>query len=234
MNELIRYDQARQLLRECATVDEAKDIRDKAAALAYYAKQRDDVEAAVWLSEIKLRAVQRIAEISRALPKAEAHGGKIWLPDGRKSKSETLADAGISTSSANEYEQLIGGPTEQGTAAAMAATEAYFAHSRAAQIPPTQAGLRAAVKSALDDALGPDPPRPKPKRISPQAAAFADWTGAVQTVAELDCDLESIARLFSMEDDLLNEAEAALPRLQRWIRILREVVNVETGTRTPA
>jgi hypothetical protein len=58
-------------------------------------------------AEIRLRASIRIGEISRELEKAEAHGGKICLPNGRKSKSETLKAAGIPVSTANDYEQLI-------------------------------------------------------------------------------------------------------------------------------
>jgi hypothetical protein len=57
------------------------------------------------LPKIKLRACQRIGEISRDLEKAEAHGGKICLPSDGKSKSDTLAAAWISTSTANRYEE---------------------------------------------------------------------------------------------------------------------------------
>jgi hypothetical protein len=56
-----------------------------------------------------LRACQRIGEISLELEKAESHGGKIWLPDDGKSKAEQLQAAGLSTSTAYRYEQLVGG-----------------------------------------------------------------------------------------------------------------------------
>jgi hypothetical protein len=39
----------------------------------------------------------------------KSHSCKICLSDGRKSKSQTLKDAGIPVSSANDYEQLAGG-----------------------------------------------------------------------------------------------------------------------------
>jgi len=63
----------------------------------------------VFHAEIRLGASIRIGELSRELEKAEAHGGKIRLPADGKSKDETLAAAGISTTTAHRYEQLTGG-----------------------------------------------------------------------------------------------------------------------------
>jgi hypothetical protein len=53
-------------------------------------------------AEIRLRACQRIGEISRDL---ETHQG-LRSNDETKSKAEALAEAGISTSTANRYERL--------------------------------------------------------------------------------------------------------------------------------
>ena len=64
---LVRYEQARIALSECARIDEAAEIRDKAAAMAAYARQREDRDLAVWVSEIQLRASVRIGELSREL-----------------------------------------------------------------------------------------------------------------------------------------------------------------------
>jgi hypothetical protein len=74
MSALIRYEQARTALAECARIDEASEIRDKAAALAAYARQRDDRDLEVWVREIHLRACVRIGELSRELERAD-HGG---------------------------------------------------------------------------------------------------------------------------------------------------------------
>ena len=104
--ELTRYDAARQALAECVRVDDAKDIRDRAAALAAYARQRDDTELQVWVSEIHLRACTRIGQLSRELERTQ--GFAAIHPTGGKNatKTDALADAGISTSTANRYEQL--------------------------------------------------------------------------------------------------------------------------------
>lgn len=108
MTQLVRYEQARQALQIAVTVDEAKDIRDKAAALEAYARQKNDVEMERWVAEIKLRAITRIGEISRELETAP-HGpgrGKSHANDGKPFKAATLKAAGISTSTAHRAEKL--------------------------------------------------------------------------------------------------------------------------------
>jgi hypothetical protein len=90
--------------RRNAQLDVVKDIADRAEALRAYARQRRDVEQEIQMAEIRLRAYRRIGEISRELETAEAHGGKIWLPDGGKTKAAVLKAAGLSTSVAQRCE----------------------------------------------------------------------------------------------------------------------------------
>jgi len=78
------------------------------------------------MTEIRRRAEIRIGELSRELEKAErgdGPAGTFALPGGRKSKTQALADAGISTSTAHEYEQLTGGADARGEVAAKRAIE---------------------------------------------------------------------------------------------------------------
>lgn len=105
--QLVRYDKARRALAACANIDEAKDIRDKAAALKAYAEQRGDLELERWVTEIKLRAIRRIGELSRELDASKGGANPAaTLPDGGKSKSSVLKAAGLSTSTAYRAEQL--------------------------------------------------------------------------------------------------------------------------------
>jgi hypothetical protein len=230
MPALVRYEQARTALAECARIDEASEVRDKAAALAAYARQRDDRELEVWVREIHLRACVRIGELSRELERADhgGSGGGSKFPAVGISKAQALAEAGISTSTAHRYEELAGGRGEQAQAAGRAAMEAYFAQSRADGTPPTTTGLRGAVLDAVQATIGPPPPRPKrpspppePPKVAPIGADWVDWTGAVQDLARLDCDLpELAARSAALMPTLLREALQAAERLRIWINLL--------------
>lgn len=104
---LTRYEAMRTAVAECTRIDEAAKIRDKAAALAAYARQRDDKDLEQWVCEIRVRACVRIGELSLLLDKSKGGANPdATLPAGGKSKYRVLADAGISTTTAARYEQL--------------------------------------------------------------------------------------------------------------------------------
>jgi hypothetical protein len=70
--------------------------------------------------KIRRRACIRIGELSRDLETAQGARNELLPSDGKKSKSETLADAGISTSTASRYEELAGGKEQQAQGVAKA------------------------------------------------------------------------------------------------------------------
>lgn len=109
MTELVRYEAARQALAEAHSVDEVKNVADKAAALQLYAKQAQDKDLEWHAAEIRLRAKRRIGELSRELEKAEhgpGRGNKRVPNQGKPFKSEALKSAGISPSEAHRCELL--------------------------------------------------------------------------------------------------------------------------------
>lgn len=134
MVQLVKYEAARHALQEARSVDEVKDVKDKAEALRLYAKQAHDKDMEIWTAEIKLRAVRRLGELSAALEKSGGGANPLaTLTDGGKSKSEALASAGISTTAANRYENVAAIPANE--------FEAYIAEQKDAREPATLTGI---------------------------------------------------------------------------------------------
>jgi hypothetical protein len=111
-NALSRYDQARKALADCVVVDEAKGIRDKAAALAVYAQQAKDRELEHMALEIRLRAERRAGELLRA---TELNKGAAGNPGGRgaalvqrpgATAQPRLEDMGISKAQSSRWQKL--------------------------------------------------------------------------------------------------------------------------------
>jgi hypothetical protein len=220
---LVHYETMRRELATCVRIDEAATLADKAARIAAYARIRDDVEAEIWASELRLRATQRIGELSRDLDKGAGRPATKNLPtNGKNFKARALADAGISTSTAHRAEELAGGGVN-GHSAALAATEKYFAEQKLAKRPPTMKGLRKEVVAAVRNATG----EPKSKRAkaaapaSPTYIAWLDFVSAVKTIAEHNAaSLDAMAkqgRLGGALKDTLQEARQAAKRLPRWV-----------------
>jgi N6-adenosine-specific RNA methylase IME4 len=110
--QLIKYDEACRAIAVCLSVDEAKDISDKSLALQAYARQSSNLELERTAAEIRLRAKRRIGEISKSLETAPSGRAAVSLPEAGKSKTKTLADAGVSTSEAHRCEKLATVPVD--------------------------------------------------------------------------------------------------------------------------
>lgn len=113
--ELVKYEAMHQAIIQAHSVDEVKDIRDRAEALRLYAKQSkqgiDDINR---VTEIKLRAERRAGEMLRELPKDTGgkHHHKSYSPQPGENKikpltkDKAIADAGISKGSADRWQQI--------------------------------------------------------------------------------------------------------------------------------
>lgn len=132
MTQLVRYEAARHALQEARAVDEVKDIKDKAEALRLYARQANDRDMEVWTSEIKVRAVRRMGELSSSIDHGRGANQYQERPDVR-TKLDILADAGIARSTAHEYEQVAAIPEAE--------FEQKIAEARETQQPATVIGL---------------------------------------------------------------------------------------------
>jgi len=112
---LTKYEAARAALAAAHRVDEVKSIRDKAQAMAAYAKQARDTQMVQWATEIKVRAERRCGEMLRdaaetgqRAPQQQQAGGVYH--DGTPPPS--LRDLGITRNQSSRYQKLAAMPDE--------------------------------------------------------------------------------------------------------------------------
>ena len=111
---LKNWERAKLAIRECANIDEAKDIRDKAQALKVYAQQaKESLEVQNNIAEIKIRAERRIGEFSKELETHEHRFGQANHSGEPTTKTEVLKEAGISPPHASRYEIIANIPEEK-------------------------------------------------------------------------------------------------------------------------
>src|SRR3990167_3975386 len=119
---LVRYDAARMALEAASSVDEVKDIRDKAQAMAAYARQAKDTALVEWATEIKVRAERRAGELLRDMAeKGERDPGGRGRIESRPATQ--LADLGVSRDQSARWQKLASVPEQQFEEAVQAAKE---------------------------------------------------------------------------------------------------------------
>lgn len=126
MTSLVRYDAARHALQVAHSVDEVKDIRDKAQAMAAYARQANDTAMVEWATEIKVRAERRAGEMLVAMPK---HNGDPLSHDVTR-----LSDLGVSRMQSSRWQKLAAVPEEKFEQAVAAAKEVAHEVTTAAML----------------------------------------------------------------------------------------------------
>lgn len=119
--QLVRYEAARAALAEAHRIDEVKGWRDKALAIAAYAKQANDTAMVEWATEIKVRAERRAGELI-AIGQASGEVAGRGKP-AVDSKSSTLEDLGITHKQSMRWKALAGVSAERFERAVEAAKE---------------------------------------------------------------------------------------------------------------
>ena len=129
---LARYDAACRALAEARSVDEVKDIRDQAVAMAAYARQAKNRDLEADAVEIRMRATRKLDELRQAQKEtvglAKGGGGK----HGRKRVIEkpTLESQGIGKNLAQQA-RVLGKLSDEGFEKAVTKTRAKVTHRRA-------------------------------------------------------------------------------------------------------
>lgn len=148
MNELTRYDRMRTAIIEAHSIDDVKEIRDKAEALRQYAKQAgESLENQNMIAEIKLRAERRAGELIReGQEKGEIQG------KGRPEKISHdvtfspvhLEDVGITPMQSSRWQSIASVPEE--------VFEAEIIETKAKNMELTSAGMLKVAKDIRREA----------------------------------------------------------------------------------
>lgn len=124
MNALTYYDAARHALQIASSVDEVKDFRDKAQAMAAYARQANDTELVAWATEIKVRAERKAGQMLAEMPKnAGAKGIGTSVLVSCEDTPKTLSEMGISYDQSSRWQKLAAISDEKFEHAVAAAKE---------------------------------------------------------------------------------------------------------------
>jgi N6-adenosine-specific RNA methylase IME4 len=102
LTQLMRYDAACRALAECSSVDEVKDILDKAEAIRAYARQADNPDLQRQADQIRFRAKDRLGEL---LAQSERNRGAANAVPNRNSVP-TLDELGIARKLSAQAQQI--------------------------------------------------------------------------------------------------------------------------------
>lgn len=221
MTALVRYEAARAALQAAHDVDEVKDIRDKAQAMAAYARQAQDNAMVLWASEIKVRAERRAGEMLAEMPK---HNGGRPAKTGNSASpvSETLKDMGVSKRQSAQWQKVAAIPDEK--------FEKVVEEMKDAGLITTSAVLRTATKPKKVKERAPaekKPPKekqPKPSGDEKKARAeLIDLQGKYADLLEKNVELADTAKeledkLTAFETTELDEQQKLIAELQLKLR----------------
>ena len=111
MSELILWNKMKNAVVECHSVDEIKQLRDKAEAYRYALKQaKESPEVIRKAEEIKLRAERRAGELLKETPKAK---GNQYSANSQAVSEQKLSDMGITYNQSSKWQKIANIPEEK-------------------------------------------------------------------------------------------------------------------------
>jgi hypothetical protein len=242
VNALVKYNAARTALAEAHAVDEVKDIRDKAEAMAAYARQAHDTEMIAWVTEIKVRAERRAGELLAEMGMNRGAAGTGSNQHQVRSHDVTapkLSDLGITKNESSRWQKLAAVPADKFEQAVSAAKEIAGEVTTAAMLRAAQAEQPA--KPVAQPAPVVYDPNPDPyadlladyeREVADNAALRErlDTLLADDTAAELDKWVQKFHQLEGRLGQALttsNEAQRQATRQGKLLKAIREHLGVE-------
>lgn len=193
-NQLVRYDAMCSAIEACHSVDEVKQIRDKALALAKYAEQAKNTEAERKATEIRLRAERKAGEI---LANMKDSGDRATGRPDKVSPETTLSELGISRDQSSKWQQLA------------AVSDHQF--ESALRDPATKPTTKGILRNS----------KPEP---SPRMDEDALWIWGRLRDFERDriTDREPSELIEAMTEPMKADVRRILPSVRAWLRELQE------------
>ncbi|MQA65033.1 MAG: hypothetical protein GEU76_03895 [Alphaproteobacteria bacterium] len=117
MSQLVKYDAACRAIAEAKSVDEVKDVRDKADAMRCYAHQAKNRQLEIDAAEIRMRAERKLGELITAQKETVglntgARGiGTSAVP--KENRTPTLAEAGIDKKLSSRAQKMAAVPEDK-------------------------------------------------------------------------------------------------------------------------
>lgn len=135
---LVRYDAMCRAIAEAYSIDEVKEIHDKATAMQVYMKQAKNREAERRAAEIRLRAERRVGEFLKDMDLSSAHA-RLAARRGRGDPDPadappSLEKLGVTNTESYKWQQMASIPTE-----------GFEASLKAEAMPTTTGIIRAAI-----------------------------------------------------------------------------------------
>ena len=155
---LIKFDEALHAIEQARSIDEVKQIRDKAEAARVYAKQAlASIRAQNMLAEIKIRAERKAGELIKEMQKAKGGGDPKKHPSHRARGATTLENIGITYTQSSRWQKEAELPE--------ADFKDLVAEKTARREPLTSASVRRAVAEQ----------QPRPQCVAPKAPVESEY-----------------------------------------------------------
>lgn len=200
MIQLVRYEAARHALQVASSVDEVKDIRDKAQAMSAYARQANDTALVEWATEIKVRAERRAGELLAVMGQNGQRAGRGRPPaDGYK--SSTLEGLGVSVQQSHRWQKLAAVPEDKFEQAVAAAKEVAGEVTTAAMLRMTNGSPHVSHNSGENEWYTPPDIIERARRamgaIDCDPASSATANAAVRAAVYFTAQQDGLAQMWS-------------------------------------